>query len=62
MRLAVLGAILITLPALVVVVYALLSGRMWLVIPALASLLVNSLPFVAAMYFARKSGTDVVGH
>lgn len=55
------AAILITLPALIVAVYALVAGRPYMLIAALASVGLNSLPFLAAAFLFRGGEADV-GH
>jgi hypothetical protein len=57
MKFALIGAILITLPAIAGFVYGLIVGNKYLVYAALASLGLNSLPFIAAGYFMRRSGS-----
>jgi len=53
MKMMMIAAVLITLPA-IVVAFFFFGTRMML--PALASLSVNSLPFVVAGYLLRKKG------
>jgi hypothetical protein len=63
MKFALMGAFLITLPALVAVVYALISGNHLLLWAALFSLGLNSLPFiVAGMFMGRQKGGPDLGH
>lgn len=63
MRLFMVGAVLITFPAIVAAVYALMTGRMLMLAAAVASLLMNSLPFFAAAFLLKsdKNATDL-GH
>ncbi len=48
MKFALIGAFLITLPAVAALIYALIWGPHWLVYAALFSIGLNTLPFVAA--------------
>jgi hypothetical protein len=50
---------LITLPAIIVVLF--FFGRT-MMIPALVSLLINLIPFVVAGFLLRGSGGDMAGH
>jgi hypothetical protein len=63
MKIFMIGAVLITLPAIIVVVYALLTGKPMMLAAALVSLFLNTLPFVGAMFLLRgdKDTTDL-GH
>ncbi|HET7228464.1 MAG TPA: hypothetical protein VFJ16_00545 [Longimicrobium sp.] len=63
MKFALIGAALITLPAIVALVYALIVGNHVLAYAALFSLSLNTLPFVAAGLLMRgnKGGADL-GH
>ena len=62
MRLFLIGAVFITLPAIIAAGYAVYEGRTLMLYAALAVLGMNSLPFVAAAFLMRKSkGTDL-GH
>ena len=64
MKFALIGAVLITLPAIAGFVYGLIVGNQYLVYAALASLALNSLPFIAAGLLMRRthgSGDDL-GH
>lgn len=56
MKFALIGAVLITLPAIAGLVYGLFTGNQYLMYAALASLLLNSLPFIAAGLLMRRSG------
>lgn len=56
MKFAMIGAVLITLPAIVALVYALIVGNQWLFYAALASFGINTLPFLAAGLLMRRSG------
>lgn len=62
MLFAMIGAVLITLPALAALVYALATGRTLLVYAALASVLLNTLPFIAAGFMLRRSDPSDLGH
>lgn len=63
MKFALIGALLITLPALAALVYSLVVGNHVLTYAALFSLSLNSLPFLAAGLLMRKQhGDDVTGH
>ena len=55
MKLAAIAAVLITLPALVALVYGILIGPTWLVYAALASLSYNVIPFVLVGVMSRKA-------
>ena len=58
MKMMLIAALLITFPAIVVAFY--FFGRAAM-IPAAASLAINSLPFLVAGWLLRKSDTDI-GH
>jgi hypothetical protein len=58
MKFALIGAVLITLPAIAGLLWGLVRGNQYLVYAAIASLALNSLPFIAAGYFMRRSGGD----
>lgn len=63
MKFALIGAFLITLPAIAAFVYSLIWGPVWLTYAALVSLGLNSLPFLAAGLLMRKQhGEDLGGH
>ena len=63
MKFALIGAVLITLPAIAGLLYGLVSGNQYLIYAALASLGLNSLPFIAAGLLMRRSGGgDDLGH
>ncbi len=62
MLFAMIGAVLITLPALAALVYGLVSGPRELVWAALASVLLNTLPFIAAGFMLRRSDPSDLGH
>ena len=55
MKLAAIGAVLITLPALVALIYALIFGPVWLVYAAVASLSYNVVPFVVVGVMSRRA-------
>lgn len=60
MKMMLIAGLLITLPAIVVAIYFFGAPLM---IPALASLFINSLPFVVAAILLRKrGGSDMGGH
>jgi hypothetical protein len=58
MKFALIGAVLITLPAIAGFFYGLFSGNHYITLAALASLGLNSLPFIAAGLLMRRSGGD----
>jgi hypothetical protein len=62
MKYALLAAILMTLPGIAALIYSLIFGPVWLTYAALASLGLNSLPFLAAGFFMRKSTGADLGH
>lgn len=64
MKYALLAAILMTLPGIVALIYSLIFGPIWLTYAALASLGLNSLPFLAAGFLMRKQhgGAADLGH
>ena len=65
MRMVLAAMVLITLPAMAVILYGLLTGRPTLVIGAAASLAINSLPFLVLALLLRgrrTSAQDVAGH
>lgn len=55
MRLFLIGALLITLPAIIAAGYALFTGRTLMLLASLAVLGMNSLPFLAAAFLLRKN-------
>jgi hypothetical protein len=64
MKFAMVGAVLITLPAIAALIYGLISGNHLLLWAALASFSLNTLPFIVAGMFMRRSsggGADL-GH
>jgi hypothetical protein len=61
MKILLLASILITLPAIVALVYALATGHHFIAYAALASLGLNSLPFLAGFFLTRGQTGDV-GH
>ena len=62
-RIFVVAAILITLPALVAAVYALATGRWLILIAAVLSVAMNSVPFIAAAFLLRKNADAAdLGH
>ena len=56
MKFALIGAFLITLPAIAGLVYAVIVDNETLMYAALASLALNSLPFLAAGLLMRRTG------
>jgi hypothetical protein len=62
MKYAMMGALLITLPALIALVYSIAVGNHLLMWAALASFGLNTLPFVAAGLLMRKSTGADLGH
>jgi hypothetical protein len=62
MKYAMIGALLITFPALAAWIYGLVTGNYAIVIAASASLFLNSLPFVAAGLMLRKSDAGDLSH
>ncbi len=58
MKFALIGAVLITLPAIAGLIYGVIAGNKYLALAALASLALNSLPFIAAGMLMRRSGGD----
>jgi hypothetical protein len=63
MKFAMIGAVLITLPAIAGLLYGIFAGNRYLVYAAIASLALNSLPFIAAgVLMNRQGGGDDLGH
>jgi hypothetical protein len=62
MKFALMGALLITLPALIALIYAIATGKHLLMYAALASFGLNTLPFLAAGFLMRKSNGADLGH
>ncbi|HVG46505.1 MAG TPA: hypothetical protein VM890_17295 [Longimicrobium sp.] len=62
MKYAMMGALLITLPALIALIYSVIVGNHLLMWAALASFGLNTLPFVAAGLLMRKSDGADLGH
>lgn len=62
MKFALIGAVLITLPAIAGFIYGLVVRNWYLVAAAAASLALNSLPFIVAGFFMRRSGGGDLGH
>lgn len=56
MKFALIGAVLMTLPAIAGLVYAIIVWNTVLIYAALASLGLNSLPFIAAGIFMQRNG------
>jgi hypothetical protein len=59
MKFAMMGAVLITLPAIVALIYSLIAGNHVLTYAALFSLGLNTLPFLAAGLLMRGNKTDL---
>ena len=59
MKFAMMGAVLITLPAIVALIYSLMVGNHVLTYAALFSLGLNTLPFVVAGLMMRGSKADL---
>ena len=53
MRIFMIAAVMITLPAIIVALYALATGRTFMFFAALCSLGLNTLPFLAAMFLLK---------
>ena len=64
MKFALLGALLITCPALAALIYGLVSGHPLIAAAAGVSLGLNTLPFLVAGYFLQKrqGGGDDLAH
>jgi hypothetical protein len=62
MKYAMMGALLITLPALIALIYAIFTGRHHLMYAALGSFGLNLIPFIAAGLLMRKSDGADLGH
>jgi hypothetical protein len=62
MKFAMIGAFLITLPAIAALVFGLIWQNWYIVIAATASVLINTLPFVAAGLMLRRSGDTDLSH
>jgi hypothetical protein len=66
MKYAMLGALLITFPALCALIYGLVSGQPWIAMAAGVSFGINILPFMVAGYFLGKrrggSGGPDIAH
>ncbi|HEU0054197.1 MAG TPA: hypothetical protein VFQ39_13515 [Longimicrobium sp.] len=64
MKFALLGALLITFPAVCAFIYGLISGHIWISIAAFVSLGLNTLPFLVAGFFLSKrhGGGDDLAH
>jgi hypothetical protein len=58
MKFALIGAVLITLPAVAALIYGLIWGPKWLIFAALASFSINTLPFLAAGFLMRRQHQD----
>jgi hypothetical protein len=62
MRLFLIGALLITFPAIVAAIYAAATGRTMMLLASLLVLGMNSLPFLAAALLLRKSNDSDLSH
>lgn len=62
MRLFLIGALLITFPAIVAAIYAAVTGRTMMLLASLLVLGMNSLPFLAAALLLRKSNDSDLSH
>ena len=62
MKFAMMGALLITLPAVIALIYSVIVGNHLLMYAALASFGLNSLPFVVAGFLLGKSKGADLGH
>jgi hypothetical protein len=62
MKYALMGALLITLPAVIALIYSIVVGNHLLMYAALASFGLNTLPFLAAGFLMRKSDGADLGH
>ncbi|HYW05329.1 MAG TPA: hypothetical protein VE913_00155 [Longimicrobium sp.] len=64
MKIALIGAVLITLPALAAFFYAVWTRNGWLTVAAALSLSYNVIPFVLLGIMSRKAkvGDDLTGH
>jgi hypothetical protein len=62
MKFAMMGALLITLPALIALIYAIAVGNHLLMYAALASFGLNTLPFLAAGFLLLKARSVDLGH
>ena len=56
MKYALMGALLITLPAMIALIYSIIAGNHLLMYAALASFGLNTLPFLAAGFLMRGQG------
>jgi len=64
MRILLIAALLITLPAIVAIIAGLALGHPYMIWGAVASLLINCLPFAAAFMIirSREGGMDMDAH
>lgn len=63
MKFALMAAALITLPAIAALIYGFIYGPQWLVYAAIASISINTLPFLAAGWLMGKQNhEDLGGH
>lgn len=56
MKMMLIAAALITFPAVIALIYGLVAGPVWIAYAALASLGLNTLPFVAAGFLMKGRG------
>lgn len=62
MKFAMIGAVLMTLPAIAALFFGIAWGNQYLVYAAFFSFALNSLPFLAAGLLMRKSTPEDLGH
>lgn len=62
MKFAMIGAVLMTLPAIAALVFGVLWGNQYLVYAAFFSFALNSLPFLVAGLMMRKQDPSDLGH
>ena len=62
MKFAMIAAVLITLPAIAGLAYSIVAGNQHLMYAAIASLALNSLPFLAAGLLMKRGDGDDLGH
>lgn len=62
MKFAMIGAVLMTLPAIAALIFGLMWGNQYLVYAAFFSFALNSLPFLAAGLLMRNSSAEDMGH
>lgn len=62
MKFAMIGAVLMTLPAIAALVFGIMWGNQYLVYAAFFSFALNSLPFLVAGLMMRNQDTSDLGH